>query len=195
MHEARPIWSIGHSNHEMATMLELLRTAQIDVVADLRSQPFSRFKPHFNRRPFQKTLKESGFDYVFLGDELGGRPPEQEFFDDDGHVLYGEVARTPRFLEGLDRLLRGAERFRVAMLCSEEDPSNCHRRLLVTRVLTERGVPVSHIRGDGSTISEDDLAAALAGCAQPALFAGEEAAWRSTRSVSRSTPLRTSSAV
>src|SRR5690606_30803944 len=147
MHEARPIWSIGHSNHEMATMLELLRTAQIDVVADLRSQPFSRFKPHFNRRPFPQTLKESGFDYVFLGDELGGRPPEQEFFDDDGHVLYGEVARTPRFLEGLDRLLRGAERFRVAMLCSEEDPSNCHRRLLVTRVLTERGVPVSHIRG------------------------------------------------
>lgn len=195
MQEEQPIWSIGHSNHDMATILDLLRTTQIDVVADLRSQPYSRFKPHFNRRPFQKALKENGFDYVFLGDELGGRPPEQEFFDDKGHVLYGEVARTTRFLEGIDRLLRGAEQFRVAMLCSEEDPSNCHRRLLVTRVLTERDVPVIHIRSDGSTISERDLAATLAGCAQPALFAGEEATWRSTRSVSRSTPLRTSSAV
>lgn len=191
----KPIWSIGHSNHEMTTMLELLRSARIDVVADLRSQPYSRFKPHFNQRPFQKALKEAGFDYVFLGDELGGRPPEREFFDGEGHVLYSEVAKTSRFLAGLDRLLTGAERFRVAMLCSEEDPSNCHRRLLVTRILSERGVPVIHIRGDGTTISEGDLAATLENCAQPALFAEEEAAWRSTRSVSQSTRLRTSSAV
>jgi uncharacterized protein (DUF488 family) len=195
MPQMRPIWSIGHSNHEMATMLDLLRSARINVVADLRSQPYSRFKPHFNRQPFQTTLKDAGFDYVFLGDELGGRPPEPEFLDADGHVLYGEVAKTSRFLAGLDRLLTGAKRFRVAMLCSEEDPSNCHRRLLVTRVLTERGVPVIHILGDGTTISERDLAATLEPYSQPALFAEEEAAWRSTRSVSRSTPPRTSSSV
>lgn len=193
MELANPIWSIGHSNYEMPKLIALLRGAGIEVIADLRSQPYSRFKPHFNREPLQAALSDSEIQYVFLGDELGGRPPEPDLYDPDGHVLYGEVAKTGRFLTGISRLLEGSEKYRVAMLCSEEDPFNCHRRLLVTRVLADRDVPVIHIRGDGTTISEAELDAAHAVPVQTDLFTEEDSPWLSTRSVSRSTPQNFSS--
>ncbi len=193
MLEAGRIWSIGHSNHEMPTFIGLLHGAHIEVVADLRSQPYSRFKPHFNARPLQTSLRDSGINYVFLGEELGGRPPEPEFYDADGHVLYGEVAKSERFLTGLQRLLEGSEKYRVAMLCSEEDPLHCHRRLLVARMLTERAVQVEHIRSDGSITSEAEFLEAEGTAAQASLFGKEDLPWRSTRSVSPSTPQRNSS--
>lgn len=186
------IWSVGHSTHAMPAFLELLQDEGIQVVADVRSQPFSRFSPQFNRREFRSALRAAGLDYVFLGEELGGRPPEQELYDEDGHVLYGELAKTPRFQTGLRRLIEGAEQFRVAMLCSEEDPTHCHRRLLITRVLCGEEVSVLHIRGDQTTIAERDLQAAEHLETQAMLF-GEERTWRSTRSVSPSTPQKSSS--
>ena len=186
------IWSVGHSTHAMPAFLELLEAAGIQVVADVRSQPFSRFNPQFNRRELRAALRDAGLDYVFLGEELGGRPPERELYDEAGHVLYGELAKNPRFRGGLRRLIEGAERFRVAMVCSEEDPTHCHRRLLITRVLCDEGVSVLHIRGDRTTIAEADLQAADRSETQAMLF-GEERTWRSTRSVSRSTPQKSSS--
>ena len=103
-----------------------------------------------------------------------------------GHVLYSEVARSPLFLEGIERLEKGAEKFRVAMMCAEENPAECHRHLLVARILTERGVIVEHIRGDGRVQSEAEVAAERADddAGQLKLFAEpEEESWKSTRSV------------
>lgn len=167
------IWTIGHSNHDLPTLVDLLRGERIDVVADVRSQPYSRFNPHFNREPLQSFLTETNLSYVFLGEQLGGRPSDGELFDAAGHVLYGEVAKTSRFLKGIDRLLEGSARYRVALMCAEENPSNCHRRLLVSRALVERGSSVIHIRGNGATISEAELEAELARSVQPSLF-GED---------------------
>lgn len=151
------IWTVGHSRHELSALLAVLRGPGIELVADIRSQPFSRYNPQFNRERFGAALTEAGLGYLFLGAELGGRPPEPEFYDGDGHVRYGELAGTERFTDGLRRLLAESDRQRVAMLCSEEDPRRCHRRLLVGRVLTARGIPVRHIRGDGSVVREEDL--------------------------------------
>ena len=151
------IWTVGHSRHELPALLVVLRGPGIELVADIRSRPFSRYNPQFNRERFGAALSEAGLGYLFLGAELGGRPPEPEFYDGDGHVRYGELAGTERFTEGLRRLLAESDRQRVAMLCSEEDPRICHRRLLVGRVLTTRGIPVRHIRGDGSVVREEDL--------------------------------------
>jgi uncharacterized protein (DUF488 family) len=117
-----------------------------------------------------------GSSYVFLGAELGGRPPEPELYDAGGHVRYAELATRPRFLEGIARLEEGAQRHRVAMLCSEEDPARCHRRLLVVPALIADGVAVVHIRGDGTASTEpdrpgdrsDELALTLGGEAPPA---------------------------
>lgn len=144
------VYTIGHSNHTWERFEELLRGAELRVVADVRSTPTSGYCPHFDREPLAANLKRTGYGYVFLGDALGGRPPEAYCYDAAGRVLYERIAGLPRFVEGLQRVLRGAERQRVALMCGEEDPAECHRHLLLARVLVERhGAEVLHVRGDG----------------------------------------------
>ncbi len=184
-----PIFSIGHSNHPLDAFLDLLRTQGIAVLVDVRSAPYSRYVPHFNPANIKASLKEAGFQYIYMGKELGGRPDGAEFYDLDGHVRYDRLAESPLFLAGLDRVIGGAERYRVAMMCSEENPTDCHRRLLITRVLAGRGIPVRHIRGDGRIETEAELAeaerTAEEAAGQLSLFNEQEIkAWRSIRSVS-----------
>jgi uncharacterized protein (DUF488 family) len=164
---AMTIWTVGHSTQPVAELVALLRAARIDVLADVRSQPYSRHNPQFRRENLKVSLAEAGLRYVFLGAELGGRPPEPEFYDAKGHVRYDLVMETERFRAGLARLLTGAASYRVAIMCSEEDPARCHRRRLVTRALIGRGVEVRHLRGDGRVVSEEELAG---GPEQDALF-------------------------
>jgi uncharacterized protein (DUF488 family) len=128
------------------------------VVVDVRSQPFSRFNPQFNRGRLSAALAEVGMSYDYLGDELGGRPPEPELYDASGRVKYDELARTARFSRGIDRVL--SEPRRAAIMCSEEDPLRCHRRILITPALIERGLAVLHLRGDGTTVADAELAPA-----------------------------------
>jgi uncharacterized protein (DUF488 family) len=167
---ATTIWSIGHSNHPLAVLVELLGGGGIEVVADLRSQPRSRFNPQFDRRSLERALAAAGFRYVWLGDALGGRPTEPELRDRDGQVDYASVAATDRFHAGIDRLLELAAGARLAMMCSEADPRGCHRRMLVTPALTGRSVQVIHLMGDGTSISEEELASAIGANVPPTLF-------------------------
>jgi uncharacterized protein (DUF488 family) len=127
--------------------------------------------------------------YLFLGHELGGRPKGSHFYDTEGHVAYGRVAESVGFQKGIGRLRRGIAKFRVAIMCAEEDPTHCHRRLLVARVLGRGAVSIQHIRGDGTLQSESELAVGP----QPEELFPREDAWRSTRSVLRRQPRVTSS--
>lgn len=192
------ICSIGHSTQSIEEFVALLKSYRIDAVADIRTSPFSRFSPQFNRRDLALGLGEAGIRYVFLGAELGGRPEGQEFYDPDGHVLYGRLAESANFLAGVDRLLEGAKRFRVAMMCSEENPAECHRFLLVTRVLYDRGIQVTHIRADGTSQRTEDVPTfrewSIPGHEQASLLdESVRSPWRSTRSVSQGSQQRTSS--
>jgi uncharacterized protein (DUF488 family) len=153
------VLTIGHSNHPIERFLDLLKSQTVDVVVDTRSQPYSEYTVHFDQKPLKKVLEEEGIRYVFLGRELGGRPDGDEFYDQDGHVLYDRVAETNFFQDGLARLEKGIREYKVAMLCAEENPAACHRRLLVGRVLLDRGIQVDHMRGDGRIQSEDEVAA------------------------------------
>ncbi len=174
--------TVGHSNHSFEHFVALLNEHRVQVLLDVRSSPYSRFAPQFNREALKATLASTSIKYGFLGGELGGRPEGDGYYDEEGHVLYGRVARSPFFIAGIERLVRGLGDFRIAIMCSEEDPTHCHRRLLVTRVLIDRGVDVVHIRGDGRLQPDGELAAV----AQGDIFNGfEEKAWRSTRSVSQ----------
>ena len=149
--------SIGHSNHPFDDLVALLEQHRVEVVADVRTSPYSRYNPQFNSQNLRHGLGEAGIRYLFLGKELGGRPEGEEFYDSDGHVHYGRVAETDLFQSGLDRLLDGRKRFRVAILCSEENPAECHRFLLLTRALHDRGADVAHIRGDGVVLSTKEI--------------------------------------
>ena len=182
----RRVFTIGHSNHAEPAFVGLLRQHQIDVVADVRSQPYAKYATHFNADQIKPALAEAGVQYVFLGRELGGRPAAAEFYDAEGHVRYDCVAESAAFLEGIERLETGIGKFRVVLMCSEENPAECHRNLLVGRVLGGRGVEVSHIRGDGRLQSQADLdrESGAGDDRQKLLFQElEEQPWRSTRSV------------
>ncbi len=185
------IYTIGHSNHPLESFLELLKAHGIEVLVDTRSSPYSRYAPQYNRENLKASVEERGVRYLFLGEELGGRPQGLEYYDEDGHVLYGRVAESSFFLEGIRRLEKGVRSYRVALLCAEENPQGCHRKLLVSRVLRQRGVSVCHIRGDGRT--EDD-AEVPPDTAQLSLFQNDEAdEWKSTVSVLRREPHPSSS--
>lgn len=187
------VYTIGHSAHSFEEFVSLLKGQQIEVVVDTRSAPYSRFAPQFDREILQRELPQAGIKYLFLGAELGGRPKNPDYYDAHGHVLYSRITRDAAFVAGIERLERGAAAFRIALMCGEEDPAHCHRRLLVGRVMAEREHEMLHIRGDGRVETDSELAAASGKKLvneQPALFAElDEDQWRSTASVSpRKTP-------
>lgn len=186
----RRLFSIGHSNHPMETFLDLLRMYQIEVLVDARSHPYSKYAPHFDTQTLKTAINEAGIKYFFLGKELGGRPEGTEFYDAEGRVIYSHVAESPIFLEGIRRLEQGVQKYRIAIMCSEEDPSCCHRRLLIGRVLSARGIVLDHIRGDSRLQTEVDLSneeeRRRCGDNQMSLFEKtEDKVWRSIRSVSQ----------
>jgi uncharacterized protein (DUF488 family) len=188
----RALWTVGHSNQPFEALTKALRRERIEFVADVRSYPYSRFAPHFNREEMQSRLQDHGIRYIFLGDELGGRPSKPEHYDPEGHALYGPMSKEPEFQEAIDRLLEGALEHRIALICSEKDPRHCHRRLLVGKVLAERGVELHHMLPDGSIWTETEVS--LDAGAQSTLFGEGEVPWRSTQSVSHRRRLSTSSA-
>ncbi len=129
--------------------LKRLREAGVTAVADVRTSPFSRHFPHFNQDTLYEELRHDKIAYVFLGSELGGRPMEAQLFC-DGVADYEKMAKTEAFAKGLERVIEGAKKYKVALMCSEHNPLDCHRCLLVGRVLKERGVVVKHILSNGN---------------------------------------------
>ena len=184
------VFTVGHSNVAREAFLALLKRHDVEVLVDVRSAPYSKYVPHFNSEPLKQAVVSAGIKYLYMGRELGGRPTEPVFYDAGGHVRYDLVASSPAFVGGIERLRRGIEEHRVVLMCNEEDPTECHRRLLVGRVLAEHGVEVLHIRGDGRVQSERELAEAERSRAPStdqqafAFVAREEPEWKSTRSVS-----------
>ena len=150
------VFTIGHSNHSPDAFLALLRAHGIEEVIDVRSSPYSRYTPHFGHDAISRTLDEAGIGYEFLGGELGGRPADRSSYDEDGRVRYDLVAETDSFDAGIRRVERAADERRVALMCAEKEPLDCHRTLLVARALDERGVSVSHILADGAAESHSD---------------------------------------
>ena len=180
-------FTVGHSNHTIEAWLALLQKHAVEVVVDVRSSPYSKYVPQFDRELVQRSVEQAGIRYLFLGAELGGRPANPAYYDGSGHVLYSRLCDDAGFQAAIARLETGMERFRVVLVCGEEDPAHCHRRLLIGRVLTERGQTMIHIRGDGR-LESDETVADEAGKPlieqQPALLAElDEEQWRSTVSV------------
>ena len=149
MNEARStVLTIGHSTHALEAFVALLQQHDVTAVADVRSAPYSRFNPQFNREPFAEALGEAGIRYVYLGDELGGRSEDPVCYE-NGRIRYDRVAATESFRNGLVRVMDGAARYRIALMCAEKEPLDCHRTLLVSHALDGRGVVVAHIHADG----------------------------------------------
>jgi uncharacterized protein (DUF488 family) len=190
MAEQLTVWTVGHSNHDFDHFAGLLASESIEVVVDVRSYPYSKYCPHFDREALKKTLELKDLRYLYLGEELGGRPTKDSQYDEDGHALYGEMAGEPEFQAAVGRVIEGARKFRVALVCSEGDHLDCHRRLLVGKVLADDGVELRHILPNAEVITETTVELGNRN-GQESLFE-EEVPWRSTQSVSHRQRLNTS---
>jgi len=154
------VYSIGHSNHQFNLLAELLQKHAIEVLVDIRSKPQSRWVPHFNRKTLETALPELGIEYRYLGKELGGLPidptlykpnPQRKRKTDPPRVVdYDKIARQSWYQQAIDELLEVASHQRTAIMCSEENPQNCHRSQLVGRTLVKKGIEVLHIRKTGT---------------------------------------------
>ena len=142
------ILTIGHSTHTLEAFAALLRRHRVAALADVRSAPFSRHNPQFNREPLARGLAARGIGYAFHGLELGGRSDDPSCYE-NGRVCYDRISRTEPFRRGLERIVRDAADRRLALMCAEKEPLACHRALLVARALEARGVKVGHILADG----------------------------------------------
>lgn len=151
---ADTLYTVGHSNGTIERLVHLLQKHSVSAVADVRSQPYSRFNPQFNRETLAHALKGVNLEYVFLGDELGARSQDPASYR-NGQAQYSLIARTSAFEGGVARLRAGMQRFCVAILCAEKEPLMCHRGILISPVLQRAGIRVLHILEDGSLESHD----------------------------------------
>ena len=149
------IYSIGHSRHAAEHFVALLRAQEIALLVDVRSHPASKWAPQFGKAALAEMLANHAIEYLFLGRELGGRPVGAEYYRSDGAVDYDRRAQAPDFKAGVERLVAVAGDRRTAFMCAEEDPTRCHRRLLVTPALKRAGATVVHVRGDRRLEPED----------------------------------------
>jgi uncharacterized protein (DUF488 family) len=168
------LYTVGHSNHPFEVLRGLLARHGVDAVADVRSTPFSRRNPQYNRAALAAALEAHGIAYVFLGAELGARSADPAHYR-EGRVDFERLGASVPFQAGLTRLLAGARTRRIALLCAEKEPLDCHRTLLVSRRLVERGARVAHILADGGLEPHADTEArllALTKSTPPPLLAG-----------------------
>ena len=150
------LFTIGHSRHTPEQFIAFLRAHAIEQLVDVRSQPRSKWAPHFDASALVLLLDACGINYVSLGRQLGGRPEDRAYYRQDGTVDYARRASAPDFADGITQLVALAKCWRTVILCAEEDPSCCHRRLLVAPALARAGTTVVHVRGDGRLEPEPD---------------------------------------
>ena len=150
------VFTIGHSTLDYAAFVALLKQANITAVADVRTSPQSTHFPHFDRENLKAELPKNGIAYVFLGAELGGRPTRSDFYC-DGIADYERMATDLAFKEGIERVINGASNYRIALMCSESSPFDCHRCLLVGRALSDVNITIWHILPNGRQLSQKDV--------------------------------------
>jgi uncharacterized protein (DUF488 family) len=149
MEEKREIFTVGHSNHTIDYFYELLESQQINCLVDVRSMPASKYSPQFNQEPLKNFLKSKGVVYMHFKDEFGARHEEEEVLDENGQVDFELFRKTFNFQQGVERVDIGASKgYRIALMCSEGDPLECHRFSMIAFYLDEIGFDVKHIMKD-----------------------------------------------
>ncbi|MGI0482468.1 DUF488 family protein [Geminocystis sp. CENA526] len=152
----QPLFTIGHSNYNPEYFIELLQKHNISALGDVRSTPYSRYLPHFSQKQLQRYLAQHEILYVFLGGELGARPDNQSCYV-NGKAIYENIAKTEKFGQGIQRILKGVENHRIALMCAEKDPLTCHRAILVCQHLVPFNLEIAHIHSDGDLEFHEDL--------------------------------------
>jgi uncharacterized protein (DUF488 family) len=151
-----PIYTIGYGNRSIEEFIALLQRYGIQYLVDIRSQPHSRFNPNFSQKALQQHLKQHDIGYIFMGEQLGGRPAEEDCYNEDDTVNYEKLAEKPFYQSGIERIQTAyTKQLCVVLMCSELKPTECHRGKLIGDTLTEKGIEVKHIDEVGEITSHD----------------------------------------
>ena len=151
-----PLFTVGHSNLDFLPFVKLLKDHSVDLLIDVRSQPRSSRFPQFSQPGFDKMIEEAGIRYLFLGEELGGRPDDEDAYRQDGVVDYRARRKSYAFHAGVERVLNELQRASCALLCAEEDPLECHRFLMICPELVRMRIRPLHIRKGSQIESQED---------------------------------------
>jgi len=152
------IYTIGHSNHLPETFVRLLTQAEIEVLVDIRSNPGSQWASYANPRDLERILGAAGIQYIYLGNMLGGHPNDPECYKPQtGKADYKAMQNKESFKQGINKLLEEMKTYRICVMCAEENPSSCHRNLLVSESLRREDVRILHIRGTGQIQTDEEL--------------------------------------
>ncbi len=168
-----PLYTIGYGARDIDAFIAALRRYAVAYLLDVRSRPYSRYKPDFSRERLEEHLRQAGIRYVYMGDSLGGLPADRSCYDAEGKVDYAKVIERDFYRAGIERLVSAqAQGLAVAVMCSEGKPEMCHRSKLIGKTLAARGLPVAHIDENDALIGQDEVLLRLTG-GQPSLFGDE----------------------
>lgn len=176
------IYTIGHSNYEMNVFLDIAASYGIDILVDVRSSPYSKYCSQFNKEVIKNALNNAGVEYLFLGKELGARPADLSCYY-EGRVQFNLLKKTDLFKKGIDKLKEEVNKGHIlAIMCSEKNPAECHRAILISRVLTEEGLEVKHILDKTEIIDQPQIEKQLQKKfkLEPSLFDSQNANWERT---------------
>lgn len=149
------IFTIGHSNLDIIEFINLLLANQIEFVVDVRSAPYSKLYPQFNRNALEVSLMKNSIKYLFSGDSLGGRSNDIKDFS-KGRIVYKKIAEKKEYIFSINKLIQNSSKYKIALMCSEKEPLECHRALLISRSIEELTVKVLHIKRDGQIESQTE---------------------------------------
>lgn len=155
----QPLYSIGHGHKTEQAFINELRSFNVKFLIDVRSNPYSKWSPEFNRGEIESWLRAAGIVYAYWGDSIGGKPQSDDCYDEGGYFDYKAMAEKPLFKASLKRLIAAAKKdYSIALMCTETDPSQCHRSKLIGRELYFGfGINMKHITGSGKSVTQEDI--------------------------------------
>ena len=154
----RVLLSIGHSQHKVDYFIDMLKSHNVNYVLDVRSTPYSQFAANYNKESVRIILQNNGIAYAFMGDYFGARPMDSALYSPKGYLDFEKVANSSKFIKGFENVVKGVEQgYRIAFMCTEKDPIECHRAILVTNAFYKAGYCIEHIMPDNTVQTQDDL--------------------------------------
>lgn len=152
------LYTIGHSNHTIEKFIKLLKQHEINCVVDVRSNPYSKYNEQFNRENIKRKLNQNGIYYIFMGEEFGARRKEKELYTIDGYLDFEKTVKSSNFLKGVERIKEGLKKnFNIAIMCTEKNPIDCHRNIMIAKYFFDIGYEVKNILENGEIVDQQEI--------------------------------------
>lgn len=152
------LFTIGHSQYSIDYFIGLLNKYGIDYLLDVRSTPYSKYAEQYNKENISRELKSANIKYSFLGKYFGARPQNTELYADEGYLDFERVRGSQDFNKGIENVILGLNQgHKIALMCTEKEPIDCHRAILVARAFEIQMIYAKHILSNGKILTQQQL--------------------------------------